>query len=212
MKNKKISLCLMVLSLGIFQIQNSQAFELGVLGGLHYSTLTVDPAVTGDSYSSPSAPAFGVFIETSMVPLIGFELGAFYVPRKYSVHSLTGNSDVTYGLTQFQIPALVRLHLIPFLSFGVGGYYAHSLGDIQADSTVGGVTTSRSITYDSVNYSQNEFGLLGSVRFEVPILPLLNIMADARYLRDLKNINTASNSITLKLHGVQVLVGASFGF
>lgn len=201
-----------ILSLGMIQTQAAQAFELGVLGGLHFTNIEVSPAPASTTYSSTGSPAFGAFIETSMVPLIGFELGAFYVPRKYKSSVSTTKTDATVSLTQFQIPALIRLHLIPFLSFAAGGYYAHSLGDVHVEGTAGTTPINQDQTYDVSNLSQNEFGILGSVRLEIPILPLFNIMFDARYLRELKNLNTAANSDTTKLHGTQFLAGASFGF
>lgn len=213
MKNKRNSfwMILVFTAVTIFPAV-AQAFELGVLGGLHYTHVAIDPTAAGVKYLSKGAPSFGVYIETSMTPLMGFELGAFYVPRKYQATLDSTNTDVTTTITQFQIPALIRFHLIPLLSFGVGGYYAHSLGDIHTEGKSFNIPVTQNASYDSQFLSENEFGVLGSVRLEVPILPLMSVMADVRYLRELKNLNTSATSTHIKFHGAQMLVGASFGF
>lgn len=202
----------MIFCMGVSLSPTAQAFELGVLGGLHNTNVSIDPTAAGVSYSSQAVPMFGAFIETSIVPLIGFELGAFYVPRKYKATVALVQTDVTTSLTQLQIPALIRFHLIPFLSFAAGGYYAHSMGDIHTEGKAFNIPVTQDATYDAVFLSQNEFGILGSVRLEIPVLPLFSLMADLRYLRELKNLNTSATSTTIKFHGTQFLVGASFGF
>lgn len=190
----------------------AQAFELGVLGGLHYTHVMLEPAAPGVNYISKGVPTFGAFIETSMVPLIGFELGAFFAPRKYRATVDSTQTDVTTSLTQFQIPVMIRFHFLPFLSIAAGGYYAHSMGDIHTEGKSFNIPVTQDSTYDSQFLSQNEFGVLGSARFEFSILPTLNLLVDARYLRELKNLNMASTTRAVKFHGTQILVGASFGF
>jgi hypothetical protein len=165
------------------------------------------------SIGSKPAIAYGAFAGLSMLPGFQVESGFMLTPRKYrATDSTSGVADTTSN--QLIIPVLARFTALPLVSVGAGPYYAMGTGQVSTTVTpVGGSAGDPVLTdYDSTGgIKKSGFGLMASARLEIPFLPTISLLADARYLLDLSN-RSVDSADTLKFKDLQLLVGASFGF
>jgi hypothetical protein len=124
----------------------------------------------------------------------GLELGALYSPRKL------GNGRT---FTYIEVPVMLRFHVGPAFSIGVGGYYAMAMGDVK---NANGST----VTYAAAGTKSSDLGLAGSVAFAIPMGKTMAFRIDGRYLMGMASINTAGTTST-KWGGFEALVGLQFG-
>lgn len=170
---------------------------------------SADPAVPGTGYSGETAYGGGVLLEMRTLPLIGFEIGALYAPRKYSYS--TSTSDYTLSYNTYEFPVLLRLHLGRYLSVGAGGYYARSNGGISETTMTGGTSSSQGVSFASQQQSNSDYGAILSAALTMRIAPLTRLLFDGRYLMGLKNDSLASGG-SMKFNDMELLAGLQFGF
>lgn len=202
--NKKI--LSLVLPLALLGSQLAQAeLSLSAVGILNFSNSAVSPAPPSTSKSMGTTVGFGVLGAMPIFPGFSAEIGALYVPRKVGTN-IAGVNVSTLTSNSLEVPLLVRCTLLPIVSFGLGVYYAHTLGD--------GTTSRPNVAdtpfkYELSNVSTSDFGLEASVAASYPILPMLSIVGDVRYLLGLTN--QTSGTTTTQYRDLQFLAGVSVG-
>jgi hypothetical protein len=187
----------------------ASALELLILGGPTIS----NPAFTQSSFGqvtvTDSATASGVGFTMGVltrIPLSAdfqLETGLAYLQRNYTV-SVTGSLNYSFDetLKGIHIPVLVRTHVIENLSVGLGGYFAHELGDVYDTNLVvdGQSFPNQANSYTQNQYNRNDFGLEGSIAYDLPILPqygdLYALTVDIRYLFGLTDFGAGSSTAT----------------
>jgi hypothetical protein len=186
----------------------AQAARLSLVG-LANSTSPNSPGV---EYSSETSYGVGLLLESRLVPMFGFEIGALYAPRKYSLATAVPTAtNVTYTGKTYEFPAALRIHLGRNFSLGFGGYYAMSKGDVQQQTTSAAGSSTQSVTYASQNQTDSDYGLLGSIQAGFRLTPLTHLVFDARYLMGLKNNSTIAGS-DRKYNDLELLAGLQLGF
>ncbi|MCM2323628.1 MAG: porin family protein [Oligoflexia bacterium] len=190
----------------------ASAFELGAYGGLNFEGSALSPAT--NPLSAKSSLALGATVGMDMVPmLISIETGLYMVERKMGgalplgVSLTAGVDPTTYSLSYnaLEIPLIARFKPIPFLSPGIGVFYSWDTSKQTTEYTnpAGNQVKSENPV------SRTDYGLIGSVQARMPLVPLLSLTVDARYLIGLKD-NGYDNANTLKLREFQLLGGLTF--
>jgi hypothetical protein len=184
----------------------AQAFDLAAVGVLNLSGTSIDPDPAGTEEGGKLGIGFGALAEMEWLPMIGIQFGLLYVKRTTTV---TGPGlDSQLSANMLQIPVMVRISPIDFVSVGAGGYYAFAAGDLTARDNVTGLEVST--PFDSTNVSKSDVGLILGAALKFPIAPTLSLLADARYLLGLKDLDT-TGATTSRTRDFQFLVGLNFG-
>ena len=184
----------------------AQALELLILGGPTIS----DPSFTQSSQEgintvTNSATASGVGFTVGVLARIPIsdafqlETGLSYLQRNYTI-SVIGSLNYSFDetLKGIHIPVLVRTHLIENLSVGLGGYFVHELGDVYDTNLVvdNNSEPDQANSYNADQYNRNDFGLEGSIAYDLPVLPqfgdFYSLTVDIRYLFGLTNFGSGS--------------------
>lgn len=141
----------------------------------------------------------GAQVEFGFGPVAGLEIGGVYLSRKM------GTSAASTTFTYIQIPVQVRYWIGKYFGLGVGGYYAIPIGDIKnSDGTTA--------TYAASGFKKSDFGLIGSVGFNIPLSASAALFAEGRYALGLADqLATSVPGITVKWNDIQALVGFRFG-
>ncbi len=201
MKKTKL-VCLLA---GVLFSTQSFALDYGILGGLNfYSPSYSNPSGTPTKTSNgSSSSAFGVSVSTGIIPLLTLEVDALYVSRKSDFLSTTAPLLSTTSFHVLEIPALVRLSLVPALfNVGAGLYYAMGLGSVN----VNGVDYS----YSDAGFNKTEVGAVLTAEVRLPVLTLFSIVGDMRYNYGFSELSAVSTSQSLKTRELQMFVGVSF--
>lgn len=199
---------------------NSFAHELGVLGGLNFSSMSIDPSPKDRDLSGRTLGVFGLSSHFDLGSDFGIEVDVlnsrFGMSQDLSFLGVKGvaNTDFNY----LSIPVLVRYQVIPqFLRIGVGGYYSIGLGDISVhgdgvDPFTGEVKKgSNSVSYKTLGFNKYDYGLVGSLQGSVPVTSNVSLIADARYNLGLANL-IDSKTESVHWRNFSVLVGANYSF
>jgi len=166
----------------------------GILGGATLSHPSMNPSF---NLSSKAAVTGGLAFESSIAPGLGLEADVLYQTQK--VEAL----GVTQTRKGINVPVMLRFHLLPLVSLGVGGYFTNGIGDIDNNGTSG--------SYDASGMKKTDAGAIGSLRIAIPA-GLASVVLDGRYQYGLSNQikNTAGNA-SIKTRNIQVLAGLMFG-
>ncbi len=183
--------------MGLFLGRESYAFNMDVIAGYGMP----GAGVTGSGYIGGIGSqnlAYGIQFNAEASSRLSIQFGTLYSPRGFSVT----NSGVTsiYSTQALMFPIMIRHKWFDLISIGVGGYFSHSFIQGSWDVIPSGVTT--------MNLDDSGVILSGDLRFK--ILPLVNLVLDARYLYGFQNLN-ASSAFTAYVRDLQVLVGLRFG-
>lgn len=170
-----------------------------------------EPREPGTEYTAKPGYGGGLLLEMRMMPALGFELGALVMPRAYESTDVAANTTTRYSAKIYQFPALLRMHLGRFLSFGVGGYFARAAGDISTETKSSAGTSAQSTTYTARNQTTSDFGALASLALYFRMAPLTHLTFDGRYAMGMKNNSTVAGS-DRKFNDMQLLAGLQFGF
>lgn len=172
--------------------------KIAAVGNFNFSKLATTTGGVDSTSDSKLGIGAGALLELSTGLMTAFEVGLLYHPRKAEAAGITTTSN--YLL----VPAQFRLWFSPFIVIGAGGYFAKGIGDTSRSGSVGG------ITIDATGSTpEDDFGLIGSAGFDLPLAPLTSIVLEARYLLGLKDFDDSSDSA--KLRDLQGLVGIRFG-
>ncbi|OFZ20655.1 MAG: hypothetical protein A2X94_04035 [Bdellovibrionales bacterium GWB1_55_8] len=200
----KTRIAAVALALFSFSV-SAHAFELGVLGGFNMSQPSLTASGTNNVLEGGNGISFGGYVGFTMVPLLfSVEPGVFLVGQKYTSPVL----GQTYSYNAIQIPVIARFKALPFISPGLGLYYAMGMGDVSLEQA-GQTTLTR--TFDNLGLGSSAFGAVASLKAEFDLMPLISLVADARYNLALSN-QSQSSAQTFRISGVQVFAGAQIGF
>lgn len=199
--------------------------KLSVLGGVNLA----DPSLN-DYQSSPNTlvsrddsmrvgPMGGVTAEYSFGDNFGIELGAFYIYRRYNVDSRiissgaqTSRSDLDTAYKTFHFPLMARFTLFHWINLGAGGYYSRIVGRGHVDGSVTGPGGSATVDADVgvPDELKNDWGLVGAVGLQIPILPFMKLRPEARYVYGLDDNEIEGTMATERTRDIQALLGLQF--
>jgi hypothetical protein len=197
---------LFVLPFALLAASGAQAgLSVSAVGALNFSNFSTSPTQTTTTATGTTV-GFGALGSLSVFPAFSGEIGLLYVPRKVSTE-LAGANVATVSSNTLQIPLLVRFTGLPIVSVGAGVYFASTLGN-------GSVTTptqkDATYSYSANNRSTSDFGLTASLAANYPLLPMLSLVGDLRYLLGLTN-QYSSGAVSQYYRDIQFLAGVSFG-
>jgi hypothetical protein len=201
-----IGLWVAVLFLNIPNVHASLKFS--VFGAGNLSNLKDSAAATTVTNSAKLNFGGGAQFEIMFGQVVGLEFGGIYLGRKFSQTDSTVPITLESTYTYVQIPLQLRFWLGRFVTLGVGGYYAIPVGDIKF-SALGIEGTS---TYAGAGLKTSDYGLLGSLGFNIPLGPAVGLMVEGRYAMGLQDLNVTANPAgTVKWSDIQFLAGLRFG-
>ena len=189
---RKIMLRIMTLILAAHVFTpNAQASDLILSGGLDYAAPTDIQSGSDQHWTGDAGTVFGLTLDLpfSDIPF-SFETGVLLRTSKSERNS--NGSIFTNSGSWTDIPLLVHYHFDPYLSLGVGGYWAF----LRSGNAV-----SSSESPDS--------GLLLSLRARIHIADPISIIADARYLHGLSNLSSIPGN-TYNSRSIQMMIGVLY--
>jgi hypothetical protein len=194
----------LVLILSLMAVSVSQAATLSVVGVGDLSKASNSD--NNDSYGSKVGFGGGAVLDFHLMERTSFEVGGLYINRKLD-DTTAGTITSSHAI---QVPVLLRFYLHPMISIGVGGYWAHGVGNINNEDSNGNILSTGS--YADNNTKVNDEGLVGSVAVRFPITQTMRLLIDARYNYGLTNVYTdpLSSGATSKDRDIQALVGFQF--
>ena len=173
------------------------------------AAIASQPAETTQQYSATNSVGVGALLEFGILPMIGLELGALSMKRKYT--QTIGSTETMTNKELYQFPVLLRLNLGSMLSFGFGGYYARYQGKIFEQSTSGAAITSGEYAYSDKFATEHDYGLATSLALYFPMAPMMKLLLDGRYTMGLRD-NDTRDTFQLKYNDYQLLAGLQIGF
>jgi hypothetical protein len=199
----------------LFFATQASALELVILGG---------PSISDPSFSKTSVPTdtvtdsatasgvgftFGALVRLPLSPDFQLETGLTYLQRNYTISVLGGaNYSFDETLKGIHIPVLIRAHIIDSLSVGLGGYLVHEFGDVYDSNVIlnNQAQADAANSYDQNQYNRNDFGLEGSIAYDLPLSNGYSATVDVRYLLGLTDFG-AGSSTSLKSRDVLFMAG-----
>ncbi len=207
-KNSRAILLLAVALLPLTDISSAQAAIFASVFGLGTLSSQIDGTAQATLSNTPIVNwGGGGQLELRLGNYFGLEGGLVYLPRKMSMtdSSVPVSADRVY--TYIQAPFQARLWLKNF-TLGVGVYYALGFG--QVTDTAQSIVLSS--TYAELNTKGYDYGLIGSLGYNLPLGSWLSLMVEGRYSYGLCDINTPPNAAgTTKWRDIQAFVGFRIG-
>lgn len=178
----------------------ASAFEITPVGTFQYSTIYNPPSTTGGT-----GWGYGLMLGQYVHSDVEIESGVLYFTRSENMGNPT---SLTSTFNYLQVPVLIRVRpKNSHCTFGVGGYYAHGIGNIQDQATD---ASSTYVSYEQMQVSREDFGVLAALGFRWEFAHALAFYSDARFAYGMKNINLAPGGQTEQWRDyLQFLVGAS---
>lgn len=174
---------------GIQGVQEAQAFDLAVLGGVSGTFIVTNPAITAAASPRPIADlALG---------FDWFELDLMYAPRAYTFSGVTETEQRFTLITYARIP-------VSIIDFLVGSYASFGIGNVT-------LSTGASATYAAAGQNPVDYGLAIGMGVAIPVSEKLRVLARFQGLIGLGNGFTVP-LITLNYRDVQGLVGLRYSF
>ena len=203
-----------LMTLCLVGFSDAHALSLNALGGVSMTSTSV---VNQESTDPIFRGTLGVDLDFGIAPLFELETGLYYQNRGWSRNrarlSQSGLSSSYESADYLTVPVLVRISAIPgFLKVGLGPYFSYALGNfLTSSTTTAGQVTNGFQTFADGNRNRFDFGGLLSVRGFIPVLPLIDILADLRFQYSFLNLNTNPNVVS-RYYDLIFMVGARFGF
>lgn len=199
-----------VLAAALSSPREARAFGLDLLGGLNRSQPSVSsPGLTDLTTKAGSTATYGAFLDFRLDRAFSLETGVQVLPRTYVTDVPSLLTGYTSTIRYLEVPLLLRFNALPLLSFAAGGYFAQGIGDTELVGRVGGTQIAVIQSIESASIRKQDYGLLGSVRIELPLAPAIRLLVDGRYLYGLRNVDTSGGS--LKWRDLQLMGGLGFG-
>ncbi|MBI3294823.1 MAG: PorT family protein [Deltaproteobacteria bacterium] len=173
------------------------------------------PSYSAGSTNLTTIPKIGLFGfgaiagVYSLFPGFTIETGILTAPHKFSIDGGTNLSFIvtdTLALNFIEVPILIRFDLLPIISFGVGGYLGFANGTITRSSSVPN-TADKTETFEDNNLNKTDFGLMASASVGMPILPMVKLLVDLRYLHGLVNLSKLTDGSNARIRDLQVFAG-----
>jgi hypothetical protein len=195
----------------IFAFQNAHALEAGVLGGVNHWGPSAELPTAGATLTTSSAmdTALGAYVKSGLNPLFDLELDLIYM-KKRTVETFGGTASslgvATVETSSYLIPVLARTSFVPggLFNVGAGAYY-------EIGTNRGVIKNGTYQSYESALMKHSDLGLIGSVQAQIPILPLVRGILDARYLFGLTQQSTDTSVMSFKNRSFQAFLGLSVG-
>jgi hypothetical protein len=198
-----------VIVLGIIVASSAaQAFEISVVGGGDLAKPSIESGGTSVTGSSKAAFGGGFLVGFNLNFVTELEFGALYMGRHYTYPVASGTGEDSYS--RYEIPVILRLNLLKYLTIGGGAYYSVPTGQSTYTLTPSGSSGS-STTSNAADNFKNDFGGVGSVSIKIPLNIATSLVLDGRYLYGLINTTKASAE-TIKTRDIEALIGFNFGF
>lgn len=188
----------------ILPSNSAWALRASLVGAANYSS----PKVIGGTHQAIWDYGWGGLLEFSMVPFVGIEFGALYLPRKYEYSSFSTTTTITRNMVEF--PVLLRAHVGSALSLGIGGYYGKYYENVHVTTQTGSSTSSYTATYGTQGVSDTDYGFATSIALYIPITPAARLLLDGRYTISAKDNDKGGGD--LKFNDIQALAGLQIGF
>lgn len=198
MRSFKFSVALFILSQSLFA-----GVSLIPAGGIGLLTPKYEVSGTALTPAGKIGITAGLGLGIPLYKALEFEIGAYYAQRKYEI-GISGIT-ITQEFPMLLAPALFRIRPGRYFSIGFGGYFATKAGKIK--------TTALSITteseWDAAGAEDMDYGLMGSITFEIPLGKSAYFVIDGRYLFGLQDVAKASD-VKLNLSDIEALGGFRF--
>lgn len=238
--------CALFFATAFFLCPGARALELIPVGTYQISDLTTNNngtsgalngggTLTQNNNSSGDKAGGGLLMRAGLEQNVALEFGVLYLPREMTSNfslsgAASGNGAYTtqWDFNYIQVPVLIRIHLLPMVSLGVGAYYAHAIGQIKETNTApgGGTITGSSnpnfYSYGDKSVPTDDYGLEAALGAQLPLTSSVKFYADFRYLWGLQNIALPASTALLTSGGlqadtnhwrdIQFLAGLSFAF
>jgi hypothetical protein len=200
---------MLILTFALLLPGSADAARFSLMGVANSS----EPNEPGTEYSSVSGYGAGLLMEFRLMPAIGIEFGALFMPRKFAYNTVVPtNTKTTVSAKVYEFPVLLRMHLGRLFSLGVGGYFARAAGEMNTETkTDGGAASTQTVSYASRSQTDTDFGALASLALYIRLAALTHLAVDARYTMGMKNNSTAAGG-DRKFNDMQLLAGLQFGF
>jgi hypothetical protein len=188
---------------------------LSVVGLVDRSSFSFSGLPSG--YSVPSVSGkigfgLGALIDVPIREKISLEFGALYITRSLEVDSTStsqGGDDVTYTFHAIELPLLLKARIFRRMTFGLGGYLAKSIGDVNyQDATVPSKSNSGE-SYSDLAIKPADIGLLASLGVLFPLRNGMHFFSNVRYAYGISNANSGGNG-NYYFRDLQFLAGLSF--
>lgn len=178
--------------------------DLSFVGIGTFARPSISNASGSTSTSGRLGIGFGALAGFPMGKALGLEVGALYLPHKYSTNSFGFvGTETNTSLTSLTFPVLVRITAIPLISFGAGPYMAFAMGDIASQT---GTTAETTSTYSVSNMGTTDFGVMASAALELPIAIAARVLFDLRYQIGLSNVSQ-STTFSFKYNNLFLMGG-----
>lgn len=177
--------------------------RFGVLGNMLFS----NPASMAGRNNDIALGAGGV-LQLPVGGKVHFEPGLFYLNRSWQKTNTTAfgqTADTTYTNTLLQAPVMLRVWPVPFASFGLGGYYSRYISKVNASADIGGSTRTRTMSNADLGIGLDDWGLVASLGFDIPMSKTFGVLAEARATQSLSTPNNPVNNWGSR--DVQALLG-----
>ena len=188
---------LLTLALGLALFGSASAQAAGSFSIVGAGNYTMPRNAAGSNgFNSKLALGGGALLEFRSSPGFGLEFGGIYTPRKFDA------AGAAWEFNQIQIPVVLRFHLSPYFTFGLGGYYGIAMGNWKLNGA--------EVTYNGSAFEKSDFGVLGSLGLRIPLGSSMRFLVDGRYIYGLKDTDKTGNE--LKYSDVQLLAGFQFNY
>ncbi len=146
----------------------------------------------------------GVFLTVPVAPFLALQPEVLYAPKgaQMTVGTLTGKNKVDY----LEVPVLLKLMVpVPALhpSVFAGPYVGYK---IRCNVEAAGVSASCG---DADTFKSTDFGATFGAGIEMPLLPKINALLDARYDLGFSKIEDATNPSNATNRSLNISVGLS---
>ncbi len=180
----------------------SAQMRIGVKAGYARPTYGGSDAAGMEAMNTFSA---GAFLTVPVAPLLALQPEVMYAPKgaQATVLGVTGKNKVDY----LEVPVLLKLMLpVPGLhpSIFAGPYVGY-----KARCSVVAGDVSQSCTDAGVNVKSTDFGATFGGGIEMPLLPKINALVDARYDLGFSKIEDATNPSNATNRSLNISVGLS---
>ncbi len=181
------------------------AANYSFMAGVEFPSAT---AVSTGYTGSPLSFQYGggLLIGYHMLSSLSAEWGLLYLPRGFNqtFSSTSVASPVVWN--SIQIPLLLRVSLMPTFSIGLGGYFSHGIGSMTTSAGLVPFGGNNGVN----SYGADDYGIVGSAKLKIELIPSLSLVIDGRYLIGFVNINKNAGASTV-LTDFQGLAGIQFG-
>jgi hypothetical protein len=186
-------------------VPDGYAVNLTAVGALGVGNASVSSSAGFSSGFLTSSYGAGILLNFKMARSGSVELGLLYVPRGFQA-SFSDGTTAAYTFNTVQVPLAFRYDILKTVSIGIGGYFSHGIGNI---AIVGTDSTSQ-LAYGDGTYGADDSGGLVSLGLKFPLIKVLSLIVDGRYLYGLQNVSKVPG-VTTYLRDLQVLGGIRFG-